>query len=220
MYRSSNRKSQSNSGFTIVELSLAIVMVSILTLAILLLSLSVMKIYSKGVTLKSVNQVSRDIGDQLTRDLREANPDDIVSSTAAGRLCLGNYSYVWNTPDMLTNPSSTNKYNGKSIRLTRFIDPSADICSSTSRTVNLSITGQEIIAPDSNIAIHSLDISELGSDTAIYSAKITLGTDESGTYSGTGGTATCKPPSDSSANFDFCTIRQFELVVKSTYTES
>jgi len=67
-------------GFTLIELTLAIAFVSILLVTVSLITQEIVKLYRKGYTIKTVNQVGRDIIDDLT--------SSVTSSTAkTGALC-------------------------------------------------------------------------------------------------------------------------------------
>lgn len=138
------------SGFTIIELMLAVTALSVLLLAIAMLSLQVGAIYQRGMTLRSMNQSARELSDVMRRDFLQAKSSDIfkqpsgqnayvtVSSGGVvygGRICLGNESYVWNTARGLANPSSPKlaKQGGnKPINLIRMRDIGGQFCRPTS----------------------------------------------------------------------------------------
>ena len=106
--------SYNKKGFTLVELMLAMVFVSVLLLAIALTAIQSGRLYNRGTILRSINQAGRDISDNLRRDFLQANsqkinlgadPADMLGSViehksasgkTGGRICLGYYSYVWN----------------------------------------------------------------------------------------------------------------------------
>ena len=90
-------------GFTIIELLLAMTFISALLLAIALTIVQVANIYNRGIILKEVNQTSRAISDELESSLRssstfstEADDKRYVNNQWGGRMCLGQYSYIWN----------------------------------------------------------------------------------------------------------------------------
>ena len=212
-------------GFTLIELSLAIVFVAILAMAILTVSLQMMKMYSKGVTLKSVNQVARDVSDQLTRDLRSANVADInTNSLDDRRFCLGTVSYLWNTPQVLEGSASEqihlNNATGPAIRFVRVSDPGGALCTAAPTYVVNNNKAAELLGDaDNNLAIHSLDIHQLNpsgsaAEKQLFSITYEIGTADLSALSTSDGSASCKPPTDASANFDFCTVRRFSQIVK------
>ena len=97
-------------GFTLVELMLAMVFVSVLLLAIALTAIQSGRLYNRGTILRSINQAGRDISDNLRRDFLQANSQKInlgadpadmsgniiehksASGKTGGRICLGYYS--------------------------------------------------------------------------------------------------------------------------------
>ena len=67
-------------GFTLIELTFAIAFVSILLVTVSLITQEIVKLYRKGYTIKTVNQVGRDIIDDIT--------SSVTSSTVkTGSLC-------------------------------------------------------------------------------------------------------------------------------------
>jgi competence protein ComGC len=91
-------------GFTIIELVLAMTFISFLLLAIAMSIIQLGAIYNQGTTVKEINQASRDINDDLRRNISSTSSLDLTTdyvlspatNPAGGRLCLGAYSYIWN----------------------------------------------------------------------------------------------------------------------------
>ncbi|MDB5163320.1 MAG: hypothetical protein JWO54_391 [Candidatus Saccharibacteria bacterium] len=136
-------------GFTIVELTLAMTFISFLLLAIALAIIQIGSIYNQGTTVKEINQVSRDINDDLHRTIASVGAltlsDDYVLRPSAldpagGRLCLGTYSYIWNYAEAIANgnsnvtayqsPPSGSPVN-EPIRLVKVPDPAKVYCAKT-----------------------------------------------------------------------------------------
>lgn len=65
------------SGFTLVELSLVMAFFSVLLIGVLTLTIHIGKLYTKGMTNKSLNTVGRDVTDVLRRDFAAANAQDV-----------------------------------------------------------------------------------------------------------------------------------------------
>ena len=106
-------------GFTLIELMLAMTFVSFLLLGIAMTIIQVGAIYNQGTTTKEINQASREINDDLRRNISAAglvtiaddyalNPTSAVSEADAsgGRLCLGTYSYIWNYAKAIQSKSA------------------------------------------------------------------------------------------------------------------
>lgn len=117
---------KSTKGFTIIELMIAVGFIGVLLVAITLVILQIMSLYNKGLTLKEVDSVSRlvvrdmqqsiasssrfsisytetDASGTATvktaKTLAEASEKsvDYYNNVAGGRLCTGDFSYIWNT---------------------------------------------------------------------------------------------------------------------------
>ncbi len=101
------------SGFTIVELSISMSMLSVLLLIILFSILNITSVYNKGITLKRVNQSGRSISKEVQADLRQSTPSTGDATTGVGSnfavrdgqlagkdvhtgICTGHNSYLWN----------------------------------------------------------------------------------------------------------------------------
>lgn len=145
-----NHKTQR--GFTLIELTLALTFISFLLLAVAMVLIHMSNTYSRGVTLKSVNQVGRELTDSIRRDIASAPAFDPAETgpnqryvemksgelQTGGRLCLGSVSYVWNYAEALkeTGSSVTDRLNRYSsgedaIRLVRVADQGAALCRPT-----------------------------------------------------------------------------------------
>ena len=109
-------------GFTIIELSVAMTMLSILLFILILAGMQVISIYNKGVTLKRVNQSGEAVGNELQASLRRASPGSIsvrtknlgLSSVITG-ICTGKTSYVWNVYDKDNNNTAITTSGGRGI---------------------------------------------------------------------------------------------------------
>ena len=101
------------SGFTLIELMLSMTFVSVLLLTIALTVVQMSTTYNRGMTMKEVNQVSRDIADDLRLTVggssvftvnETGNTNAYVTlrtlddnKVVGGRLCTGVSSYIWNS---------------------------------------------------------------------------------------------------------------------------
>jgi competence protein ComGC len=101
-------------GFTIIELLLAMSFISILLLAIALTIVQIANIYNRGIVAKEVNQTSRKLTNELETAMSSSSSFSVVEADNhyvnrawGGRLCLGQYSYIWNYGSAL-NPTRLN----------------------------------------------------------------------------------------------------------------
>ena len=105
-------------GFTILELALAMAFISFLLLSIGFAVIQITNVYQKGITIKVVNNNGREIIDEFSRTILASKYNnnggfelvysqtegDVEDSTGIdenvplhGVFCVGNYSYLWNT---------------------------------------------------------------------------------------------------------------------------
>lgn len=155
------------------------------------------------------------IGDQATRRL-------------AGRICLGGVSYLWNNGAMLRTPlSGTIIRNDASpataIRFVRVIDENASMCIPNpgggypSAPVARST---ELLGTDAGLplAMHNVGVTRLDKDgkQGLYRINYTLGTNEANSveFDTAGGYVRCKTNDTLNANFNFCAVSGFSMIVR------
>ncbi|MBQ3430102.1 hypothetical protein IJG21_01605 [Candidatus Saccharibacteria bacterium] len=80
------KKKGTKKGFTLIELSFAILFISTLLLTLTLIASEIISIYRKGYAIKTVNSVGRDLIDDFSASLSGINPGKLSS------LCEGHYS--------------------------------------------------------------------------------------------------------------------------------
>lgn len=110
-------------GFTILEVTLVTAFIAALLIAIAIILVNISALYQKGVTLKSVNEVGRNLVTEFTTSLNSAPAIDSISLcnrlTSNKEQCLqdGARKYVFQSRegshrDELTNASGTVQYSG------------------------------------------------------------------------------------------------------------
>ena len=233
-------------GFTLVELMLAMAFVSVLLLAIATIAIQAGKLYNRGLTLKSINQSGREISDSLRRDFLQANAGKISGNAnlavvmvqaggadRSGRLCLGDYSYVWNVPKVVSGEVKSGAgiitevggpHSGRPINFARVIDPDGMLCQKNETTgAYMSTVATDkvthLLKPagsnDVVLAIHQMKAARVAGDSgadSLYRLEFVLGTSQLEAVNTANGT--CKPPADNSENLDFCAINSFEMIVR------
>jgi len=220
-------------GFTLVELNLAIVFVALLLLAVALTTLNVSRTYQYGVSLKTINQLGREVVDQMRRDAASSSAGQIQFTTAAsgggvGRLCLGNVSYVFNSAGLLNGSVSGTKIidsaNSKPITLARIDDKGGEWCKKdvsgtyVKNAINGDTYTEMLLSDVTPVAIHAISLNDLASTTTsgftegLVEVGVDIGTNETQTTNGD----SCKPPSSPTENFDNCVVRHFVMVVRVT----
>lgn len=224
-------------GFTIIELTLSIGFLAILLISILMITLISGKMYLKGNTNRTVNQASRDFADTVTRDFLSSSTGSIAvpeksalatgSSAYSGRVCFGSQvAYLWNTADLINgDPSNTSGHlitkDGKAIRFARITNPQAKYCVKDAdenypMTISDSENFSDLFGPNQGYALYSMNIHPIASSgqRAMFELTYTLGTDEKDTTEVKDGVIECKPSNEYSANFNFCSISDFDMIVR------
>lgn len=228
-------KMRKRGGFTIIELTLAMSFISILLLAIAMTAIQAGRIYNKGIVMQSVNQAGRDISDTLRRDFLQVRPGDGIAQVftgdgETGRFCLGDYSYIWNNPKVLDDPDSVDaddmiRVDGQPINFVRVADKQS-LCMEQGETGQRPMalpTGNSVTSllkqqsdGDVVLAIHSFNITRLtsseNSQEALYRLEFTVGTSDESEINTAN--QSCRPPSDSESNEEFCAINQFDMIVR------
>ncbi len=231
------------SGFTLIELMLAMAFISVLLLSITMTAIHVGKMYSRGATLRGINHAGRDVGDVLRRDFLQSDSrrvaqnggDGVVieiqdaGEMMSGRFCLGRYSYLWNVPrvidEKLSNTAIVRGPDSKPINFVRVIDDDGVLCKEADGVYPNQLNHPERITNllasplDGDgvvLAIHSLRVDPVGATSGGSEALYRL------QY--TIGTSklselntinqSCKPPTEEEANTEFCAINQFDTIVR------
>ena len=219
-----NRKGHFDTGFTLVELMLAMTFVSVLLLAIAGIVIQIGGIYNRGSIMKSVNQSGRNIVDDMRRTIGASKPFalDTAFNQVAGRFCTGTYSYIWNLgkdvdPD---NPDTQhNKYSGtdstKPLRLIRVRDSNGRYCADAGSAVRFS-DATELLS-EGNLAVQLFEVDRTTNNiitgAAVYSLRIVISdADQSSIYVNTVDDTSCKPSTGSGADeSDFCAVNVFDF---------
>ena len=218
-------------GFTVIELTLVMASMSILLLAVLYATLHAGALYDKGITNRTINQMSRDVGDMIRRDFASVDPTMVkfvqtgTSPNFSGRLCLGTVSYLWNTAPVLTAHSGgIVDPSNKQINFIRVSDvgqfycllaggvyPNPTAAAISTATDILSGSGTRDYAP------YSLSYTQLAvtAPQGLFEIKMTLGTNSPSTTQSVAGSMQCKPPTDTSSDFNYCSVTDLDIIVRS-----
>ena len=225
-------------GFTLIELMLSMAIIGMLLIATVITIMQVTNQYSKGITLKQINQAGRDLGASIKRDAASvagiSNPiilPDATHTGNLGRLCLGAYSYVWSTPAVLQNGTATQYSDaaGKAIVMARVADAGGALCQTInasgdySTNVKLSDSTEMLPSDSGDYAIHSVSFktvpdSSIAASSRLYDITYTIGTNQQGTINSVvGGGEKCALTTQATNNFNFCAVNNFEIMVQVGY---
>lgn len=211
--------SNTKAGFTLIELMLAMTFIAILLISIALLVMQIGTLYDRGITLRQLNISGRAISDDIERTITDSVSVD-TSRVADGRLCTGEYSYVWNTAERLKGSSAdknryaTAAHSSKDLRLIRVPDMTKLYCGASLPDIPYSGAVELLPPGDRALAVHRMEVVSDVSDTLtkqqLYRVVFLLGTDDVGAINVT--SDSCKLTEDS--GLAYCAINQFTLTVR------
>jgi len=220
-------------GFTIIELSLAMTFISMLLLTIALTIIQIANIYTHGSIVKELNSTSRAMNIELSTAVRASG--DFTTDAGAyryketpnvgGRMCLGQYSYIWNYGTSLgaldttrnlyvanSTPVNANKVTKDGVTryevgLVKVPDSGGGYCTPDAngryKAVDPEGAVELLRTGDHGIVLHSLKVTppqataeDALSSQQLYKISYTLGTSDVNAL--TGGSATT-PPTDCKA---------------------
>ena len=158
------RSSDKESGFTLIEVSTALIFVGFIIFILAATTVNIVRSYNKGIWLAQINQA----GQQMNNDIGDKarySPAATVKPDKR-RMCINGVSYLWNTQQDIDNSNGgDNVYsNGTPIRLARIDDPSGDYCSNSTKHPDL---------PSGDDKVHIL----LGRGATIQEFKVEQKTD-------------------------------------------
>lgn len=122
------RLSDKQSGFTLIEVSTALIFVGFIIFILAATTVNIVRSYNKGIWLAQINQA----GQQMNSDIGDKarySPAATVD-TINRRMCINGVSYLWNTQQDIDNSNGgDNVYSDKTpIRLARIDDPKGEYC--------------------------------------------------------------------------------------------
>ena len=109
-------RKRTSSGFTIIELTLAMSFVSMLLISVAMLSIQLTNQYTRGLTLKEITQAGTEVTNDIKRTMGQVQlqGEGVRLRNVSGGaqvLCTGAYSYIRNTPDSLQANGGTGDAN-------------------------------------------------------------------------------------------------------------
>lgn len=236
---------KTQSGFTLVELLLAMTFISALLLAIAMTIVQIANTYNRGMILKEVNQTARALSQELDLAVRASSsfstsPTDhkYVNNAWGGRLCLGQYSYVWNYGTALStvNPnrnlySSTNNAGNivkdasgtrSEISFVKVLDQAGSYCvpnaSGAYPSIDPTNATELLRSGDHSLAIHAFSVTSTPTATdslsqqSLYKFSFTLGTSDINAL--TSDQSQCKAPNIPGSDLNYCSVEQFTIVLR------
>lgn len=236
-----NRAGNSDkSGFTIVELMLAMAFISVLLLVIAVTIIQISNSYSKGLTLREVDQAGRSLVSDMRRTIGFSEPFSTESDFlqlppnntgnirdyTGGRLCTGTYTYAWNYGHAIAQGSTVNPINvydtgDDVIRFIRVRDTGGGYCANPDLPINRDGATEMLSAADYSLALQSFSIDMLANDSvvgqALYRITMEIGTNDQNALVLNTIDTECKPPNDVQSADNFCAVNKFDFTAQAGY---
>jgi len=139
------RLSDKQSGFTLIEVSTALIFVGFIIFILAATTVNIVRSYNKGIWLAQINQA----GQQMNSDIGDKarySPAATVD-TVNRRMCINGVSYLWNTQKDIDDNPGNNRYSdgpGTPIRLARIDDPKGEYCSNSTKHPDLPSTNPNV----------------------------------------------------------------------------
>lgn len=124
------RSSDKQSGFTLIEVSTALIFVGFIIFILAATTVNIVRSYNKGIWLAQINQAGQQMNSDIGDKARYSPAAKV--DTINRRMCINGVSYLWNTQqDIDKNKQGDNVYSDGAwtpIRLARIDDPNGDYC--------------------------------------------------------------------------------------------
>lgn len=212
-------------GFTLVELSLALSFIAILLLAIAVLTIQISAIYTKGLTIKQVNDAGTVVSSDIQRTFsvaRASSVDRVIRPDKSGRICVGPLTYAWNSGEAFIANNYFNRYALKTdtVRMVKFAAQAGASPVGVVKYCEPDINGVYPLIPDDatemvaisdrELVIQELDFAEtpVAGNQTIYNFTMRIGTNGADVISGT----RCSVPN--TKDDQYCAVNQFNFVAR------
>lgn len=167
------QRTNTQSGFTLIELMLALAFVGFLLIFVVTATLEVMGDYNKGLALKSINQTARSVLEDMSSVARLTTAGTAnLTALNNGRVCFGGVSYVWNIQG-----GNANKYtDGTSVTFARVQDSAGALCIASSGVYpNVSLSSATSLLTSNQVWVQAVGVS-LSTDQQLVTLSINLST--------------------------------------------
>lgn len=173
-------------GFTIMELTIAMLFVTFILIFCVTTLVQIMRMYDKGSAIKQMSQATRLVNDELARSIRSATSTSVIvypTGPLFDRICINDTMYLWNvlyendgTPYSAAD-ATRHKVNGRPVGLVKLnIDDTTRPNCSTTATITRGafIEGENEILGGSARIVKS-DIRQT-SDGRLYTLDFSIST--------------------------------------------
>lgn len=114
-----------HAGFTLIEMMLAMAVVSFMLLFVVSAIMQATRLYTKGLAIRQINQTGRQVIDTLGKSMRYAKPTYLAANK---RICVGGTTYAWNVENEAASVYKNKLDDGTAVRFVSVQDPTGDLC--------------------------------------------------------------------------------------------
>ena len=132
------RSSDKQSGFTLIEVSTALIFVGFIIFILAATTVNIVRSYNKGIWLAQINQAGQQMNNDIGDKARYSPAATVVPDKR--RMCINGVSYLWNTQKEIDDDPGNNRYSdgpGTPIRLARIDDPNGEYCNKPTKRPEL-----------------------------------------------------------------------------------
>ena len=204
---------------------LAMTFVSFLLVGIALLTIQMSTMYTRGLTMKEINQAGTEVADDIRRTISESSLQNIQAKKVGDNfvLCTGSYSYITNGAKQLDLGGSPNvMFSGSNApaRLAKVRDISGSYCTTNilnAATVTLESGAVELLGGgDRSLVVRELTLDPTGlsedklAGRMLFTLRLTLSTGLDDEIQDD----TCRTPDDEKTGGEYCAINTFVIVAR------
>lgn len=138
------RLSDKQSGFTLIEVSTALIFVGFIIFILAATTVNIVRSYNKGIWLAQINQAGQQMNNDIGDKARYSPAATVVPDKR--RMCINGVSYLWNTQQDIDNSNGgDNVYSDWTpIRLARIDDPKGEYCTDLTKHPDLPSTNPNV----------------------------------------------------------------------------
>lgn len=132
------RSSDKQSGFTLIEVSTALIFVGFIIFILAATTVNIVRSYNKGIWLAQINQAGQQMNSDIGDKARYSPAAKV--DTINRRMCINGVSYLWNTQKDIDSPGNNRYFDGTPgtpIRLARIDDPNGEYCNKPTKRPEL-----------------------------------------------------------------------------------
>jgi prepilin-type N-terminal cleavage/methylation domain-containing protein len=197
-------------GFTIIELLLAMAFFSFILMLVVAGFIQINRSYTRGLTVKQVQNSARSVIDEISSAIRDAEPGDVLPASSATnppfRLCIGGIRYAWNQANASNNALTTDAFSDTGARISLARTNDGAPCNNP---IQQQPSGAETVTLlDDTLALQYLNVSRIGT-TNSFKISLVLSTANSNDFTGFGLNAACTIQTGD----QYCDVAKVETVV-------